>query len=67
MKLHDVRLSVRVSVRLSVSVRAHSSKPVPTSLLLWARRAGDVDRLLQHLYAAGECGQCHIVSVRIGS
>jgi len=28
-------------------------------LLLWARPAGDIDQLL-----AGECGQCHAVSVR---
>jgi len=39
-------------------------------LLLWARRAGDIDRLLhdQRLAAAaaaaGECEQCHAVSVR---
>ena len=39
-------------------------------LLLWVRRVGDIDRLLvpqQHGAAAasaGECGQCHFVSVR---
>ena len=32
-------------------------------LLLRARRAGDIDRLLQQQCAAGECGQCHVVSV----
>ena len=44
------------SVRLSV--------PTWTRSLLWARRAGDTDRLLQQRRAAGECGQCHVVSVR---
>ena len=28
------------------------------------RWAGDIDRLLQQRLAAGECGQCHVVSVR---
>jgi len=34
-------------VRQSVPAWAHSSKPVAAGLLLWARRTGDVSRLLQ--------------------
>jgi len=33
-------------------------------LLLWARPAGDSDRLLHQRRVAGECGQCHVASVR---
>jgi len=33
--------------RLSVPASAHNSKPAAAGLLLWARRAGDIDRLLQ--------------------
>jgi len=36
-----------VSVRLSVPAWTHSSKPAAARLLLWARRAGDTDRLPQ--------------------
>ena len=36
-----------VSVRLSVPARAHGSKPAAVGLLLWARPAGDIDRLLR--------------------
>jgi len=46
---------------------AHRSKPAVAGLLLWARLAGDIDRLLhgrRSAAAAGECGQCHVVSVR---
>jgi len=52
------RHGVRPSVRLSVPARAHCSKRAAAGLLLWARRAGDIDRL-QHQRAAGECGKCH--------
>jgi len=55
-------VSVRLPVRLSVPAWAHSSKPVAAGLLLWARRAGDIDRLLHgqsSAAAALECGQCH--------
>jgi len=48
-----------VSVGPSVPARTNSSKPAAAGLLLWARPAGDIDQLL-----AGECGQCHAVSVR---
>ena len=34
------------SIRPSVPARAHSSKPAAGGLLLWARPAGDIDRLL---------------------
>ena len=33
-------------------------------LLLWVRRTRDIGRLLQQRLATGECGQCHVVSVR---
>jgi len=32
---------------VSVPAWAHSSKPTAAGLLLWARRAGDIDRLLK--------------------
>jgi len=32
-------------------------------LLLWAQRAGHIDRLLQQWHAAGKFGQCHVVSI----
>ena len=57
MKRYGVRLSVRLSVFLSITTWAHSSKPAAADLLLWARRAGDNDRLLQQRRAAGECCQ----------
>ena len=46
MKRYGVRPSVRPSVCRSMG-RAHSSKPAAAGLLLWTRRAGDIDRLLQ--------------------
>ena len=59
-------VSVRLSLRLSVP--ASMKQPSAEGLLLWARQAGDIDRLLsgaqQQCRAAGECGQCHVVSVR---
>jgi len=61
----SVRLRVRFFVRPSVPAWAQNSKPAAAGLLLWARRPGDIDRLLQQQRAAGECGQCHVVSVRI--
>ena len=41
------RYGVRPSVRQSLPARAHSSKPAAVGLLLWARPAGDIDRLLR--------------------
>jgi len=38
-----------VSVRLSVPAWAHSKKSAAAGLLLWAQRAGDIDRLLLSL------------------
>jgi len=38
---------VCLSVSLSVKAWSHSSKPADTSLLLWVRLAGDINRLLQ--------------------
>jgi len=40
----SIRLSVRPSLCPSLG---HSRKPAAVGLLLWARRAGDIDRLLQ--------------------
>ena len=58
------RMSVCLSVRLSVPARAHSSKPVAAGLLLWARPAGDCCTAVQRsAAAAGECGQWNFVSV----
>jgi len=42
------------------------SKPAffaSAGLLLWAQPAGDIDQLLQQLLVAGECRQCHVVSI----
>ena len=63
MHLSGVRPSVCLSVDMSVPARAHSSKPAAASLLLWARFAGDIDRLLRGArHEAGEFGQCHVYS-----
>ena len=55
------------SLRLFVSAWSHTSKPAAAGLLLWARRQ-EISIVLLHgrgsAAAAGECGQCHIVSVR---
>ena len=65
--LHSMRSRVYVteecpSVRPSVyPSMGQLQQPAAAGLLLWARRAGDVDRLLQQQRAAG---QCHVVSVR---
>jgi len=58
MQLPCVRPSVRLSVCPSHPAAAAAG------LLLWARLAGDTDRLLHGRRAAGECGQCHVISVR---
>jgi len=48
----------RYGVRPSVPAWAHSSKPATAGLLLWARRAGDIDRLLHgRRSAAAACGE----------
>jgi len=57
------RQPVRPSVNLSVS-HTRPQHAAAAGLLLWARRAKDIDRLLHSWRAAGECGQCHIVCVR---
>jgi len=52
---------------LSVCPIIRPSQAAAAGLLLSARPAGDIDRLLpgaQQQRAAGECGQCHVVSVR---
>jgi len=59
--------NVMVSVCLPVPALVNSSKPAAAGsrLLLWARQAG-VKRLLHSRCwgSGGQCGQCHIVSVR---
>jgi len=63
----SVRLSVCPSVCLSVCLSQHghtAANELLQGLLLWARRAGDIDRLVQQRRVAGECGQWHVVSVR---
>ena len=56
---------VRPSVCPSVPAWASSRKPVAAGLLLWARRAGDINRLLRQRQrrSTGEFGQCHVVSL----
>jgi len=56
-----------VSVRLSVPAWAHSSKPATAGLLLWARQAGDIDRLLQQRRAVGmpRCQRIYVAEHRL--
>jgi len=49
------------------SVPAWAVHPAAAGLLLWARRARDIDRLLQQKRALDVCEQCYVVSERIGS
>ena len=44
------RYGVRPSVCPSVPAWVHSGKSAAADLLLWARRAGDIDRLLQQQF-----------------
>ena len=46
-KRQGVRPSVRLSVRVVVPARAHGGIPAAAGLLLWARQAEYIDRLLQ--------------------
>jgi len=50
--------------RLLTDYKRCSHQPTAAGLLLWARRAGDIDRMLQQRRVAGEWGQCHVVSVQ---
>jgi len=53
----SVRLSVRLSVRPSVRLSVRFIRPLhapPAGLLLWARRPGDIDRLLHGRRAGGQ-------------
>jgi len=48
---HSMRNRVYETERCpSVPTRAHSSKPAAARLLLWSRRAADIERLLQQRY-----------------
>jgi len=53
----SVRLSIRPSVRLSICLSvpawAHGRKPAAVGLLLWARPAGYIDRLLRDAQQRG--------------
>jgi len=51
------RYDARPSVRLSQHGPTAANPLLATGLLLWARRARDIDRLLQRRRAAGECGR----------
>ena len=55
---------VRPSLHLSLPAWAHSSNSAAAGLLLRVQRAGEIDRRLQQQSAAGECCQCHVVSIR---
>jgi len=46
----------RYGVRPSVPAWAHSRKPAAAGLLLWARRAGDIDRMPQQRRANAGSG-----------
>jgi len=54
--------------RLSVCPSVCPVRATAVNFAAVARREGDIDRLLhgaqQQRRAAGECGQCHVVSVR---
>jgi len=54
----------RPMVSVFLSQHGPSSKRAAGCLLLWAQRAGHINRSLQQRRAAGECGQCHVVSAR---
>ena len=58
--------SVCLSVRPSVCLFQHGpSKPAAASLLLWARRVEmPIVCCSSGVRRAGNCGQCHVVSVR---
>ena len=58
-----LRSSVCPSVHPSVCCVRPSYLAPQACLLLWVRRAGDIDRLLHSRRTAGECGQCRVVSV----
>ena len=54
----------RPMVSVFLSQHGPSSKRAAGCLLLWAQRARHINRSLQQRRAAGECGQCHVVSAR---
>jgi len=56
--------SVRLSVRLSVRHIIRPLHATAAGLLLWARRPGDIDRLLHGRRSAANCEQCRPVSWR---
>jgi len=61
MKQYGVRPSVRLSVTLSNSPAAAAC----SEFAAVGPVARDIDCLLQQRRAVGECGQCHVVSVRM--
>jgi len=50
--------------RASVCTSICPSQPAAAAagLLLWAQRAGDIDRLLQGRRALAGCGECHVIN-----
>jgi len=62
MKRYGARPSVRPPV--CPCTVTQQQKHNVAGLLLWARRAEDIDGLLQQRPQVDECGQCHFVSVR---
>jgi len=59
-------LNVLVTVRLSVTTQAQGSKLAAAGLLLWARQAGDTDRLLQRRRANAGSGTLSACVGRLG-
>jgi len=64
MKRYGVRPTVHPSVCPSMGIQQQTLCCRFAAVGQAGRQAGDIDRLLQQRRAAGECGQCHVVSVR---
>ena len=58
------RSAIMSSVRLSVCPIVRPPHSAAAGLLLWARRAGDSDRLLHGRAHSSKCEQCHVVISR---
>jgi len=53
-----------VDPRSTAVLKSIFYKPTAAGLLLWARRAGDIDRLLQQRRVAGEWGSAMLSAHR---
>jgi len=60
---HGCMIRRFVCLSQHVPTAAISKPAAAAGLLLRARPAGDIDRLLQQPRVGGECGQCHVVSI----